>query len=181
MEGRDYPWLVNLSTQADLRGNSLIISGKLALGPLTARKMGLFSRCPVAFFRQTRRVQFRLQRSFGIVRLGGLVLQGVAGASYVIEATSDLAGDSWVPVKILTLESGQGSWVAAESSENALRFYRAASVAVDSKNLEEKVRSRREDLAAPIITLIGMPRYSMPWAWPMRIRVLQPRIMLMTR
>ena len=54
-----------------------------------------------------------------------LVLEGVPGASYVIEATSDPGANSWVPVTTLKLETDKADWVDPVTGFVPLRFYRA--------------------------------------------------------
>ena len=51
-----------------------------------------------------------------------LQISGVAGKSYMLEGSSDLA--NWTVIRSLTLESGTLEFVAAEGKETTARFYR---------------------------------------------------------
>ncbi len=56
---------------------------------------------------------------------GAVVVTGVSGSSYVIEATRDPAAGPWVPVTTVTLDSEEGMWVDPVGGLLPERFYRA--------------------------------------------------------
>ena len=119
------PVLDNLGKNIDIHDNSLIISGKLILGQ-AARLIGFIfplpggGTVPPPLPNVIPAPTLRWDRV-----AGGLVLEGRVGLSYVIEATSDPAGDSWTPVATLTMATDEETWVDPVSEFVPFRFYRA--------------------------------------------------------
>ena len=56
---------------------------------------------------------------------GGLELQGIPGANYIIEATSDLVDGVWVPVATVVLLTNEITWEDPVAGLIPVRFYRA--------------------------------------------------------
>ncbi len=119
-------FLENLSTQVDIHGNTLMVSGKLWLGPQRARRMGFIFSLPGGISVPPLPPSGVLGPTLSWDRsVGGLVLEGQIGETYIIEATTDPGDALWVPVATLTLETNRGVWVDPVSNFLPARFYRA--------------------------------------------------------